>query len=417
MQDMKRTLTNRFIWFQIIAFASFAPMNYYSVYLKEIGMDSRQIGMWAAVTGVITLLTLPLWGFISDKIRSPKKTYLISMLVYAALFALLPAAGRAMATSALPLYALIVLYSLVKQPTHSLQDAWFIGTTRPHGIDYSSLRLWGSFGFAVVSVGIGLTVEFTGIEPVFYLAGVFVLPLAVMCVCFKDKEYALQPHHAAKGAPKLRPWVLFKNYYFVTALIMVFVLSIYGALTVSFYAFILEHAGLKPQIFGLISGYGAFVQVFILLFIAKRCQRTPVPRLLIIGGLFGVLENLTYGVATGLPTMFLAATFWAVTISIFVSVLPTYIYSLVPRQYLATAQTLIGSAAMVLVIIGNLVSGYLVATIGIANYNFCVAGLQLLLILLFAASIPFGRRVLKIRAEGEEDMGAVVMEGESPRDR
>jgi predicted MFS family arabinose efflux permease len=200
-----------------------------------------------------------------------------------------------------------------------------------------------------------------------------------------------------KSAPeKLRPWALLKNYYFVTAFIMTIVLAAYGALTASFYAYILEHAGVSPEKYGLISGYGAFVQVGCMLFITRYCRLVPPHRLLVAAGFFAVAENILYGTAGSLGMMFVAGTLWGVAMAINVSVLPSYIFSLVPRQYSATAQALSGTVAMLLAIVGNLIGGYLISIIGIANYNFTVAAFQLLMTGLFILSIPFGHRVLKI---------------------
>ena len=407
MDDTKRRLTRQFIIFQLIAFGSFAPMNYYNVFLKEIGFSSQQIGLWASIGGVIAMVTLPIWGIISDKIRSPKKTYLISMVVYAAIYALMPTAGRMLALSSLPLYVLIVLYYLVKQPTHSLQDAWFVSTLTSRGVNYSVTRLWGSAGFAVVSIGIGMVVDFTGIDAVFYLAPLLILPLAILCLRFREEDYNTPEYRALEQAErekqkakaiKLQPWKLFKNYYFVTAFIMTIVLSIYTAITGSFYAYILEHAGVAAEKYWLISGYGAFVQVACMLFVNRYCRRASLPKLLIAAGIFAVAENVLYAVASNLFMMFIAGTVWGISMGINVTALPTYIYSLVPREYAATAQTFNGTVIMVLAIVGNLAGGYLIASIGIVQYNFGVAAVQAVLTALFALSIPFGRKVLKIPA-------------------
>jgi predicted MFS family arabinose efflux permease len=204
-----------------------------------------------------------------------------------------------------------------------------------------------------------------------------------------------------RAAPeKLRPWALLKNYYFVTALIMTVVLAAYGALTASFYAYILEHAGVSPEKYGLISGYGAFVQVGCMLAVTRYCRRVPAHRLLAAAGIFSVAENILYATAGSLWMMFAAGTLWGVAMAVNVSVLPSYIYSLVPRQYSATAQALSGTVAMLLAIVGNLLGGYLISVIGIAGYNFTVAAFQLLLTGLFMLSIPFGRRVLKLPPPG-----------------
>ena len=395
MEETKTRIRRRFILFQLLAFGSFAPMNYYNIYLKSIGFDSTRIGIFGSVGSIIAMTTLPIWGIVSDKIGSPKKMYIVSMVVFGVVFALFPTAGK-MAETMIPLYALIVIYSLVKQPTHSLQDAWMVGTSRAYGINYSSIRMWGSFGFAVVAIFNGIITEYTGSASVFYITPMLVIPLIFLCLRSKDDEMTKGAVTATPKATKMKPWILFKNYYLVTAFIITVLLGCYGAFITPFYPYILEHAGVSPDRYGLISGYGAFVQVFVMMFLTKFCKNVPLYTQLIVAGLFSIVESIMYAVASNIWMMFAAGTFWGVAMAMNVSILPSYIVSLVPRGYTATAMSLNGSIAMMLTIIGNFVGGYLVASLGIETYMYGVAVLKLSLAVLFALSLLIGKKVLRI---------------------
>jgi PPP family 3-phenylpropionic acid transporter len=273
-----------------------------------------------------------------------------------------------------------------------------ISIITPHGINYAAVRLWGSLGFGIVSITVGLITEHIGILKVFMLAPIAVLPLSLMVWSFKESDYCITPQLPRDEAKtqKINPTVLLKNYYFMTALIITLTLGVYMALTSSFYAYILEHAGINPEMIGLLSGYGSLLQVVCMWIFNRYCRNIPMPAILIAGGLFGVAENVMYGLAQNLGMMFIASTFWSVAVSARVSILPSYIHSLVPKEYAASAQTLNASVLMMLTIFGNLIGGYLIATIGITKYNYSVGALQLILVVIFALSIPFGKKVLKL---------------------
>ena len=395
MQDSQRKSIKGLIYIQLLAFSSFTPMNYYNVYLREIGFDSTQLGFWGAALGLTGMCALSVWGLISDKTRSPRLMFLFSMAIYAIVFTLIPFAGSNFAKTAIPLYILILLYGSVKEPTHSLQDAWMISTIAPfRGVSYASIRMWGSLGFGIISILFSLVSDALGISKVFYAAPILVLPTIILLLTFKQPETASSVKRTE--TVKINPLTLFKNYYYVTALIMTLVLGTYVGMTQSFYAYILENAGVSPGQVGLISGYGSLLQVGCMWAVGKYCRNIPAPKLLIIGGLFGVLENVMYGLSSGLGMLMIAATFWGFAISARVSVLPSYLFSLVPREYTASAQTLNSTVVMMLSVIGNILGGFLVANMGIVRYNFTVAAAQALLILLFSLSIPFGQKVLKI---------------------
>ena len=213
---MKKKLTRRFTFFQLMAFAAFASMNYYNIYLKSIGFDSVKLGLLASISSIIGMTTLPVWGVISDKTRSTKLTWIISMIVFGVCYLIIPFFGKLQ--TLIPLYIVIIVYSIVKQPTHSLQDAWSISVLSTEGIRYPEVRKWGSFGFAVMSLiisyimigALGLSIDY-----VFYSAFIFSVILCVSLYMFK--EPAVNTSIAEKKTVRINPLLLFKEYHFSTA--------------------------------------------------------------------------------------------------------------------------------------------------------------------------------------------------------
>ncbi len=402
----RSVLKRRFILFQLLAFASFASMNYYNVYLKSVGFDSIRLGIWASITSVIGMVTLPLWGVLSDCFRLTKAAWILSMAVYGVCYALLPVFGKM--PSPLPLYAVLVLYSVVKQPTHSLQDAWSMDVLTPHGIRYTEVRGWGSFGFAVTSILFSFALsERVGMA----LDGVFFLTLAmaaVLCVLvLRFREPAGQEDlSVAKMTAQYTeddtskkeqetgyPLLLFRNYEFAAAFIMVIALAVYSSLTITFYAYILEHAGLSPNAYGRYSGIGAFVQMLCMALLNRFGKRIPPAYILAAGGFLAAGENLLYSAANGNAMMLMACTLWGFEMAINVSVLPAYLHSLVPPDRSATAQTLSGTAVMLFSIVGSLAGGVLVDRIGISAFTRGTAVFQAGMTCLFLLTLALGRRV------------------------
>jgi len=373
MEMTARAIQRKFMVFQILSYASFATMNYFNIYLKEIGFTGTQLGFWGAVSAVIGMATLPLWGVVSDRTRSTKITFLITMALYALVFVLLPLFDG---VKGMPLlYGVIILYGIVKTPTHSLQDAWSISTITPYGIRYPAIRKWGSAGFGAVSIVYGLIGEQVGMPVLFWLTPIYVAALFAAVLRFRA------PGEAAEKKKKVsvRPAMLLKDKKFACAFIIVFALAAYSSLTQPFYAFILDHAGLAGEKFGIISGWGAFVQVACMMIVTKWLKNVPRPYILVGAGLISVAEHLIYATASGMPAMMAAGTLWGFEMAIYVSVLPGYIATLVPEEYSATAQTLSGTAATLFAIVGSLAGGVIIDRLGISLYNIGTAALVLLL--------------------------------------
>ena len=60
---------------QALYFAIFAVATYQTVFLQEVGFTSSQIGMMVAIGSVCGLVTMPLWGVISDRLHSARGTF------------------------------------------------------------------------------------------------------------------------------------------------------------------------------------------------------------------------------------------------------------------------------------------------------------------------------------------------------
>ena len=393
MEGSKSALIRKLTLIMIVTYVSFAPMSYFSVLLRNVGFDSRQLGLWNSLIGLTAMISLPFWGVFADKIRSPKKVWLITMVGYALIFGLLPLAGSLFPQTAIPLYVLILLYGLVKDPSHSMQDAWYIGMLTPIGISFASVRMWGSLSNGVLSIFSGFIVEKTGINPFFWSVPVLMIPVIFFSLRFKDAGSDANNAAERPARVKIKPWILFKNYRFVTSLFMTLALSIYMTMTNSFFPFILESANVDPERYGLLSGYSLLIQVGSMFVITRFLKKVPDHKILIFAGIVAVIENIVYGLSTNFFMLFVASTLWGIEISVFATVLPSYTQGLVDPKYAATAQSIKSSTSMLLMVIGNLIGGNLIAAYGIRSYNFGIAAFQGLLVLLFALSIPIGKRL------------------------
>ena len=413
MDITQQRIKKYFIIIQLLAFGSFASMNYYNVYLRSIGFDSTKIGLWGSINGIIALITLPVWGILADKIGSPKKLYMLSMSLFAVIYAILPTIGKMTAVSFVPLYALIVVYSAIVQPTHTMQDAWMIGTCRVRGINYASIRSWGSFGFGVIAISYGFITQYWGLDIVFYMAPALIIPVLFMCRYFTSHLPGVEnppPEMGPDGQPiprekpqKMGVSILFKNYYLMTAFIMTIVLACYSALITPFFPFILEHAGVPTNRLGWISGYGALVQVIAMMIFTKFSKKVSLATVLIIAGFFGVAENIMYALASNLGMLFISSTLWGFAMAMNVAVLPMYIYSLVPRSHAATAISFNATVTMMLSIVGNFTGGLLINSIGLERYLYGLSIFRVVLIFLFIGTLVFGKRVLKLAVPNYAD--------------
>lgn len=141
-----------FYFFYFAALGSFTP--YWSLYLKDIGFNTVQIGELFALLVGTKIIAPNLWGWIADHTRKSmpviRATSLLSALLFAAFlfahgylsFVLITVSFSFFWNAALPQFEAITLFHLREEPHR-----------------YSRIRLWGSIGFIVAVLGVGALVD------------------------------------------------------------------------------------------------------------------------------------------------------------------------------------------------------------------------------------------------------------------
>lgn len=136
-----------------------------NIYLNEIGFNGREIGWFASLFPFFTLAFAPFIAAIAD--RWQKRTTVLQIFV--ALTALCTfALGYAQQTAVLTI--LLVAFALARSPLVALADSEIAAIAIKHNINFGSMRLWGSLGFAVVAIAGGWLTQQLGFLILFAIA-------------------------------------------------------------------------------------------------------------------------------------------------------------------------------------------------------------------------------------------------------
>ena len=127
-----------------------AYVPYVSIYLSAGGWSGVQIGIFMAIGPLVTFLTQPLWGYLGDLWGNlPRLCALLVLLAGASAltFAFLPVS---------PLFfALALLMGLFQGPVSPMLDSMGVRILGQSKNRWGLTRLWGSIGFAAVTLAIG----------------------------------------------------------------------------------------------------------------------------------------------------------------------------------------------------------------------------------------------------------------------
>jgi PPP family 3-phenylpropionic acid transporter len=150
--------------FYFVFFASLGPLvSFFNIYLMSQGLTGAQIGWIGSMAPLITLISNPFWGSLSDRWQIHRQILILcSILTGVATMLLTTAQGF------WPLMGLVLLLFFVRTPVPTLVDASVMDTMRRTGGSYGRQRLWGSVGFVLLAYVFARWLVGEDLRPIFW---------------------------------------------------------------------------------------------------------------------------------------------------------------------------------------------------------------------------------------------------------
>lgn len=242
----------------VFLFFSFSTItitgNYLPVYFRDIGLPTSQIGLLLAVGPLAAILTQPLWGFMSDRLRSTKKTLIVciagAITVSIVLFQV---------QSFLAFVVVMFLFFCFLSPINPLAESLALKTATEEGRTFGSIRMWGAFGFGVTALISGYIFAVIGIQNIlypflFFCFFTFLLSLKISDIKTTSKKQVTLMDAVKLGAdPKLFGFLLLAMF-----------ISITHRTNDNYLGIHIVQLGGKESLIGLATFIGIMVEVIIL---------------------------------------------------------------------------------------------------------------------------------------------------------
>lgn len=371
-----------------------ATASYLTVFLQKNGFDATQVGLINSINSAIAICAAPFWGMVSDRMRSLRRVFIICMCVGMLFWALVPLSAQYTIGSVAVLFFIIPIGSFFRMPAGSLFDAFVVQSAAHSGVVYGSVRIWGSISYAVMCFILAAVLPLTGIEITFYLYGLLFLPLIILMVKLKDPGTDGRSMQKPTSLREMQLNRLFKNYHFVSYLIFSIAFTMPMNTSLTFLPYLIEQVGGDSAQLGMFFGYKALLEIPMLLLVQPLRRRISLPSIMLLSaGLFAA-EFLLYTVAPSSGAVLAIQTLHGLAGGLSIGVASNYVFALAPEGLNGTAQTVNGSMNSIAAIVGNLLGGMLITSVGIRNFYLVSAGIVLAAGVYFIAALRFGRSVL-----------------------
>lgn len=347
---------------ELFYWMAIAVGNYIVVFLQKQGYSASEIGMINAVNSAIVLIASPLWGVISDKVRSIKKVFLLTITISIILFPMVAAAAHLPKWSSPVVIACIIVCFFFRNPAQSLMDSMVVQNCNVKRIQYGPARAMGSISYAIASIILSFILPYIGIEITFYVYPLFMLPCILLSIA--EPEVNVGPRKSL-SFKELHIEELIRNYAYMTFLMFVFIYSVALNAGYNFLPFLMEHIGEEGSRYSMLTGYRAFLEapaLFLIVFLRKRFKLQV---LIVMAVVCFSVEPFLLTLCTGIWQMLIVTTIYGIGSGLMIGSATNYCFSIAPDRLKATAMTLYGTVGGLSGIVGNLAGGSILDQYGV----------------------------------------------------
>lgn len=382
------------ISFSVLIFlywAALGTLAFNVLLLQDCGFTSTQVGIVMALNFMTGIVGPPIWGFVADRIRSMKKTFLIVMTATGIMTLLLPIT-RYVVLGSIPVVALTLpMFTLFRAPTGSLIDGWIVSVCNQYErLTYAQIRLWGSIGYAVMAMIFTFFAKQYSIAAPYYMSVVLIAVVVLLAARQPDEQRGQVQQQMAE---KVNPLRLLKNYPFVVLLLFNTVLTLCSNASGSFMPYLIEEIGADATLYGVVAGCKALFEVPIMLFGRKLIERYKLSTLVGVVGILYVVEQVSYQFVQTLPQIFAAQCVQGCAYGLYLSVAIQYAYTLAPRELSASAQSMVTTTMFTGSILSSLLGGWLIEVLSIRGLYRVTAMVLVVGLVLYASSFALQRRL------------------------
>ncbi len=281
-------------WRGVIVFLiTFAAAGIYNPFINLAldgrGLTESQIGLFNAIPGAITIISGPILCRLADKRRQRLVFITIASVMYAVFSALM-----SIPWGFVWLLAVQIIMAAITPPISPIRDAIAVRMATKYGLSFARWRMWGSFGFAVTALIMGVVWQWIGIEWIFLGTAVVFLISAVIVNLLEepdaDEDIIQTDQKWYHWLPKDRIIWLF----LVAAALAHMSMQ-------PFYLYSAIHMvrlGGTESMAGMMRSASAFVEVFMMWWAGKLIKQFGAVKVFLVGAVVFALSWLGFAIAT-----------------------------------------------------------------------------------------------------------------------
>jgi MFS transporter, PPP family, 3-phenylpropionic acid transporter len=335
------------IYFVLIGFVS----AFWPLWLKDRGITETDIGIILASGIFAKVFVSPSIAHLADRRGDRKRLMIILAFCAAAVFSTFQYADGFWG-----IFLVTVMFFMAWSTILPLGESLTMLNARAHGLDYGQLRLWGSVGFIVATMGGGLALTGRSVDTIFWL--ILTSAVAVFAVCW------LLPNTITEKSDKGKAplWTMLSDGKFVLFIAACALIQATHSIYYGFGTIHWKNVGYDEMTIGALWAEGVLAEIVLFIYGTKLIAKLGPSRLILLGSLAAIIRWTITGLSDELSVLIVVQVLHAFTFGATHLGAIHYISNNVTPSQSATAQSLYAVAVSgVGMAIGLAVSGKLYA--------------------------------------------------------
>lgn len=326
---------------------------FYSLFLLSIGKTEREIGIVLMIIPLIAIFINPLWSLFAKNVNHNKSLAIIFSIIEGIVIISLLAF-----TNLITIIIFTIIIGVVNQPFYLLFESYTTVYTMETKENYSSIRMFGSLGYALGVVISGILIKITGK----YLASfftVFVLYLIVAVTLFFIKPLKTKKDDKAnkgnfKKLVKNKNYLIFMGFYVISLAVLFSGDAFWGPYFLS--------RGIDESLFGWISLGVYLIEVVFLFLFSKYGEKIKIRTLMILIVLMNVLRFFMFSLDVPFSLLVISSYLRGFTMAGLLYIVVRYLSIYVDKRNITLGMIIFGSLRNFLQMIMTLSGGFIIET-------------------------------------------------------
>ena len=343
--------------FRLFYFSFFACLGiylpYFNLYLADLHFSGWQIGLMAAIPPFLKTFSTAAWGILSDHWQARR-----GLTIFGCFMSLLSFSFFIWIQNYWGMVLIMMVFALFWSPTLPLVEATTLDLIEKRNWDYGRIRLWGSVGFILLSLGFGLILDETSTR--------MLIPGMLIFLGINLVSSFFFPDSSKKGAETdLKLTGFLKRPDVIIFLSCCFLMQASHGTYYGFFSIVLKEIGYSKTLIGFLWSIGVFAEILIMAIAGRLMSQIGTLPLMTLSLLLAALRWGICAITLSLIPLIFAQMLHAFSFGLFHIAAIMQIQQMIPRSLRASGQSIYSSVSYGLGMgFGLIFNGLLFKTLG-----------------------------------------------------